>query len=96
MPRLSMFLLSAVAALSGLLTFGSAETRGQDTLWNTWRKGGLQALHEGRLADAVRLLIAALEQQRGCNLIALEKQFGETTIEGSEPLDRPAWKWPSR
>lgn len=41
-------------------------------------------------------LIAALEQQRGCNLIALEKQFGETTIEGSEPLDRPAWKWPSR
>ena len=34
----------------------------QDTLWNTWRQGGLQALHEGRLADAERLLIAALEQ----------------------------------
>jgi tetratricopeptide (TPR) repeat protein len=35
---------------------------GQDTLWNTWRQGGLKALHEGRLADAERLLTAALEQ----------------------------------
>jgi tetratricopeptide (TPR) repeat protein len=35
---------------------------GQDTLWNTWRQGGLQALHEGRLVDAERLLTAALEQ----------------------------------
>lgn len=34
----------------------------QETLWNTWRQGGLQALHEGRLADAERLLTAALEQ----------------------------------
>jgi tetratricopeptide (TPR) repeat protein len=34
----------------------------QETLWTTWRNGGLQALHEGRLADAERLLIAALEQ----------------------------------
>jgi len=34
----------------------------QDTLWNTWRQGGLQALQEGRLADAERLLTAALEQ----------------------------------
>lgn len=34
----------------------------QGTLWNTWRQGGLQALHEGRLADAERLLTAALEQ----------------------------------
>jgi tetratricopeptide (TPR) repeat protein len=34
----------------------------QETLWNTWRNGGLQALQEGRLADAERLLIAALEQ----------------------------------
>ena len=62
MPRLSMFLLSAAASLSGLLTFGSVETRGQDTLWNTWRQGGLQALHEGRLGDAERLLTAALQQ----------------------------------
>ena len=62
MPRLSIFLLSAVASFSGLLIFGSAETCGQDTLWNTWRQGGLQALHEGRLADAERLLTAALTQ----------------------------------
>ena len=34
----------------------------QDTLWNTWRQGGLQALHEGRFGDAERLLTAALEQ----------------------------------
>jgi tetratricopeptide (TPR) repeat protein len=38
------------------------QARGQDTLWNTWRQGGLQALHQGRLADAERLLTAALEQ----------------------------------
>lgn len=62
MPRLSMFLLSAAASFCGVLTFGSAETHGQDTLWNTWRQGGLQALHEGRLADAERLLTAALTQ----------------------------------
>ena len=37
-------------------------SQAQDTLWNTWRQGGLQALHEGRLADAERLLTAALEQ----------------------------------
>jgi tetratricopeptide (TPR) repeat protein len=37
-------------------------TFAQDTLWNTWRQGGLQALHEGRLVDAERLLTAALEQ----------------------------------
>ena len=39
-----------------------ASVFGQDTLWNTWRQGGLQALHEGRMADAERLLTAALEQ----------------------------------
>jgi tetratricopeptide (TPR) repeat protein len=35
---------------------------GQDMLWQTWRNGGLHALQEGRLGDAERLLIAALEQ----------------------------------
>jgi len=34
----------------------------QETLLQTWRNGGLQALQEGRLTDAERLLIAALEQ----------------------------------
>jgi predicted ATPase len=41
-------------------------------------------------------LIAALEEQRDCNSIVLEKQLGETRVAGAEPLDRPAWKWPSR
>lgn len=62
MPRVPMILVSAAATLSGLLMFWPGETRGQGTLWNTWRQGGLQALHEGRLADAERLLTAALEQ----------------------------------
>lgn len=62
MPRLPMILVSAVASLCGLLMFWPGESRGQDTLWNTWRQGGLQALHEGRLADAERLLTAALQQ----------------------------------
>jgi tetratricopeptide (TPR) repeat protein len=34
----------------------------QDTLWQTWRSGGIQAMEEGRWADAERLLTAALEQ----------------------------------
>jgi tetratricopeptide (TPR) repeat protein len=34
----------------------------QETLWQTWREGGLKALQEGRLEEAERLLIAALEQ----------------------------------
>jgi tetratricopeptide (TPR) repeat protein len=63
MPCASKLLVLSVAAtISGLLTVWPADTRGQDTLWNTWRQGGLQALHEGRLADAERLLTAALEQ----------------------------------
>lgn len=39
-----------------------------------------------------RRLIASLEEQ-GCSAIALEKEFGETTVQGRAPLDRPAWKW---
>src|SRR5512144_2966567 len=63
MPRLSrMLTLWAATSLVGLFALWSADTRSQDTLWNTWRQGGLQALHEGRLADAERLLTAALEQ----------------------------------
>jgi len=48
--------------LSLSLCLNAAPGFGQETLWNTWRTGGLQALQEGRLADAERLLIAALEQ----------------------------------
>jgi len=41
-------------------------------------------------------LIAALEEQRGCNSIELEKALGETRVAGTEPLDRPSWHWPAR
>ena len=41
-------------------------------------------------------LIAALEEQRGCNSIALEKNTGETRVAGADRLDRPAWHWPAR
>jgi len=51
----------SLLAIVGLLAWPTASSS-QDTLWHTWRQGGLQALHEGRLADAERLLTAALEQ----------------------------------
>jgi tetratricopeptide (TPR) repeat protein len=54
-PKWMRFLMLAALAWPGFAF-------GQDTLWNTWRQGGLQALHEGRLVDAERLLTAALEQ----------------------------------
>lgn len=41
-------------------------------------------------------LIAALEEQRGCNSLTLEKNLGETAIAGTDRLDRPRWQWPSR
>lgn len=41
-------------------------------------------------------LIAALEEQRGCHSIHLEKGLGETGIAGADRLDRPRWQWPAR
>jgi predicted ATPase len=41
-------------------------------------------------------LIAALEEQRGCHSVALEKVLGETRIAGADRLDRPSWHWPAR
>lgn len=58
--RIQMLIVSLLLAVAIPSWF--AETLAQDTLWNTWREGGLQALQEGRLADAERLLTAALEQ----------------------------------
>lgn len=40
-------------------------------------------------------LIATLEQHPECNAIVLEKQLGQTVIQGQGMLDEPAWKWPS-
>jgi len=41
-----------------------------------------------------RRLIAALQQDEGCNSIVLEKVLGETRIVGQGILDAPAWHWP--
>jgi predicted ATPase len=40
-------------------------------------------------------LIAALQQDEGCNSIVLEKVMGQTQIVGQKVLDQPAWHWPS-
>ena len=40
-------------------------------------------------------LIAALQQDEGCNSIVLEKVLGQTQIVGQRVLDEPAWHWPS-
>ena len=39
-------------------------------------------------------LIAALQQDEGCNSMVLEKVLGETQIVGQGILDAPAWHWP--
>jgi len=57
MVRTGMALLAIV-----LLGGANPSAFAQETLLQTWRNGGLQALQEGRLTDAERLLIAALEQ----------------------------------
>lgn len=49
-------------ALIALGLSPAAPVLAQETLWHTWRDGGLKALQEGRLEEAERLLIAALEQ----------------------------------
>jgi predicted ATPase len=43
-----------------------------------------------------RRLIATLEEQRGCNAILLEKEFGETRIAETDNVDLPPWHWPTR
>lgn len=40
-------------------------------------------------------LIAALQQDHGCNSIVLEKVMGQTQVVGQRVLDEPAWHWPS-
>ncbi|NWF73022.1 MAG: tetratricopeptide repeat protein [Nitrospirae bacterium] len=61
--RIALYRVLA-AGVAILLTVASTDSAvyGQDTLWHTWRNGGLQAMQEGRLGDAERLFIAALEQ----------------------------------
>ena len=41
-------------------------------------------------------LIAALEEQPGCQCLTLEKGLGETTLAGAGRFDKPRWDWPKR
>jgi len=41
-----------------------------------------------------RRLISALQEDRECNCIVLEKTLGQTGIVGQRMLDEPAWYWP--
>jgi predicted ATPase len=44
-----------------------------------------------------RPLVSALERaDPELHTIELVKQFGETRVDGQEPLDQPAWIWPKR
>src|SRR5689334_19618336 len=43
-----------------------------------------------------RRLIATLEEQRGCNSILLEKEFGETRMADTGSAEAPPWVWPTR
>lgn len=38
-------------------------------------------------------LINSLNQFEDCNLIELDKQFGQTTIIGQDLLSKPSWRW---
>ncbi|MDB5824008.1 MAG: ATP-binding protein [Herminiimonas sp.] len=41
-------------------------------------------------------LVAALEQETDSHSIMLEKEFGETRMEGVGRLEMPSWHWPKR
>jgi predicted ATPase len=41
-------------------------------------------------------LVAALEQEPDSHSIMLEKEFGETRMEGVGRLEMPSWHWPNR
>ena len=40
--------------------------------------------------------VDALQEDKDCVAVRLEKQFGETAIEGGNALDQYGWKWPTR
>jgi predicted ATPase len=41
-------------------------------------------------------LIGTLEEQKGCNSVRLEKEFGETKVVGTDKLNMPVWHWAAR
>jgi tetratricopeptide (TPR) repeat protein len=54
--------LAVGIAILLMVAFTEGPVCAQDTLWHTWRNGGILAMQEGRLGDAERLFIAAMEQ----------------------------------
>lgn len=42
------------------------------------------------------VLVESLEEATGCNRIRLEKDLGETIVEGQGLFNRVAWRWPAR
>lgn len=40
-------------------------------------------------------LIDVLKADRACNALTLQKELGQTMIEGQAPLERPSWHWPA-
>jgi predicted ATPase len=43
-----------------------------------------------------QILIKALEENRGCGRLQLEKSFGETRLAGATRFSTPKWEWPKR
>jgi len=41
-------------------------------------------------------LINALSQHEGCHSIELEKNLGQTQVQGQHFLEEPAWHWPDK
>lgn len=41
-------------------------------------------------------LIGTLEEQKDCNSVRLEKEFGETKVVGADKLNMPVWHWAAR
>jgi predicted ATPase len=39
-------------------------------------------------------LIEGLKADRACNAMTLQKELGQTMIEGQAPLEQPSWHWP--
>lgn len=62
--RTAIYRIIMIAGIAALFTMASTNVTlsADDTLWKTWRDGGLHAWQEGRLRVAEQLLIAAMEQ----------------------------------
>jgi predicted ATPase len=82
----------------GLMVLNEPETSlHPDLLLPLARLIGVAARHtQVWVVSHATRLVAALEQNPGCQSIVLEKELGETRIAGLREHDAPAWHWPSR